>query len=54
MLIFSENFKHFVKFFNNSAKIIEQKIVLPEIDSNAKILSKPNAKTNSNGTSKNL
>lgn len=31
MVTFSENFKHFVKFFNNNAKIIEQK---PELFQN--------------------
>jgi hypothetical protein len=39
MLIFSENFKQFVKFFNNSAKITQQKIALSKNESNAKILS---------------
>lgn len=38
MLIFSENFKQFVKFFNNSAKFTERKIALPETRTNAKIL----------------
>ncbi len=41
MLTFSENFKQFVKFFNNSAKLIEQKTVLSKTESSAKILSNP-------------
>lgn len=37
MLIFSENFKQFVKFFNNSAKTTQQKTVLSKNESSAKI-----------------
>lgn len=48
MLIFSENFKQFVKFFNNSAKITEQKTVLAKTLSNAKILLKFQSKKSFN------
>ena len=44
MLIFSENFKQFVKFFNNSLKSIQQKIVLSKTESSAKILTNPKQK----------
>ena len=54
MLTFSENFKQFVKFFNNSAKLIEQKTVLSKFESSAKILSNPKAKNRTIETSENL
>jgi hypothetical protein len=54
MLIFSENFKQFVKFFNNSAKFNEQKTALSKTESSAKILTNPKAKNRSTETSENL
>lgn len=39
MLIFSENFKQFVKFFNNNPKTAEEKTILLKIKSSVKILS---------------
>lgn len=44
MLIFSENFKQFVKFFNHSAKTTQQKTALSKTESSAKILTNPKQK----------
>ncbi len=41
MLIFSENFKQFVKFFNNSLKSRTLKLICSKIDRRAKILFNP-------------